>query len=226
MCHQVPFWCGIRCKTLLENYGCGCVWAVPDLKHMHESIKTGLQFSSLGLHAMGTLKLMPINCRPSKTQASSESMSTDPMQLPCTLDWGSWDWSCTTAYSRPCEFRILLASGPPPCLWTWWWNSLDSLPQASHGSRPWQTRCFWTKPRWYLRWRVSGKVFVGEICAKQTRKFCCKMSRHISPLHNKPRPPPWPGWKSRFRRFCPTSPSPGWPFQHPTTLPQPLSKAH
>ena len=30
MCHQLPFWCGIRCKTFLENYGCGCVWAVPD----------------------------------------------------------------------------------------------------------------------------------------------------------------------------------------------------
>ena len=27
MCHQMPFWCGIRCKTFLENYGCGCVWA-------------------------------------------------------------------------------------------------------------------------------------------------------------------------------------------------------
>ena len=23
-------WCGIRCETFLENYGCGCVWAVPD----------------------------------------------------------------------------------------------------------------------------------------------------------------------------------------------------
>ena len=30
MCHQVPFWCGIRCETFWENYGCGCVWAVPD----------------------------------------------------------------------------------------------------------------------------------------------------------------------------------------------------
>ena len=30
-CHQMPFWCGIRCKTFLEDYGCGCVWAVPDL---------------------------------------------------------------------------------------------------------------------------------------------------------------------------------------------------
>ena len=29
MWHQVPFWCGIRCKTFLEEYGCGCVWAVP-----------------------------------------------------------------------------------------------------------------------------------------------------------------------------------------------------
>ena len=32
MCHQMPFWCGIRCKIFLENYGCGCVWAVPELK--------------------------------------------------------------------------------------------------------------------------------------------------------------------------------------------------
>ena len=31
MCHQMPFWWGIRCKTFLEDYGCGCVWAVPDL---------------------------------------------------------------------------------------------------------------------------------------------------------------------------------------------------
>ena len=30
MRHQVPFWCGIRCKTFLEHYGCGCVWAVPE----------------------------------------------------------------------------------------------------------------------------------------------------------------------------------------------------
>ena len=30
MCHQMPFWCDIRCKTFLENYSCGCVWAVPD----------------------------------------------------------------------------------------------------------------------------------------------------------------------------------------------------
>ena len=28
--HQMPFWCGIRCKTILEDYGCGCVWAVPE----------------------------------------------------------------------------------------------------------------------------------------------------------------------------------------------------
>ena len=32
MCHQMPFWCGIRCKTIWENYGCGCVWAVLDNK--------------------------------------------------------------------------------------------------------------------------------------------------------------------------------------------------
>ena len=32
MCHQMPFWRGIRCKTFLENYGCGCVWAVPELR--------------------------------------------------------------------------------------------------------------------------------------------------------------------------------------------------
>ena len=30
MCHQMLFWCGIRCKTFLDNYGCGCAWAVPD----------------------------------------------------------------------------------------------------------------------------------------------------------------------------------------------------
>ena len=33
MCHQMPFWCGIRCKTFfkfLEDYVCGCGWAVPD----------------------------------------------------------------------------------------------------------------------------------------------------------------------------------------------------
>ena len=30
MCHQMPFWCGIRCKTFLEDYGCGCDWAVPE----------------------------------------------------------------------------------------------------------------------------------------------------------------------------------------------------
>ena len=30
MCHQMPIWCGIRCKIVLENYGCGCVRAVPD----------------------------------------------------------------------------------------------------------------------------------------------------------------------------------------------------
>ena len=32
MCHHMPFWCGIRCKTFLENYGCGCVWAVHDTR--------------------------------------------------------------------------------------------------------------------------------------------------------------------------------------------------
>ena len=26
----MPFWCGIRCKTFLEDYGCGCVWAVAE----------------------------------------------------------------------------------------------------------------------------------------------------------------------------------------------------
>ena len=31
MCHHMPFWCGIRCKAFGDNYGCGCVWAVPDL---------------------------------------------------------------------------------------------------------------------------------------------------------------------------------------------------
>ena len=30
MCHQMPFWCGIKCKTFLVDYGCGCGWAVPD----------------------------------------------------------------------------------------------------------------------------------------------------------------------------------------------------
>ena len=57
-------------------------------------------------------------------------MSTDPMQLPCALNWSSWDWSC--AHSRPCEFCILPVSRTPPCLWTWWWNCLDSLPQTPH----------------------------------------------------------------------------------------------
>ena len=28
MRHQVAIWCDIRCKNRLENYGCGCVWAV------------------------------------------------------------------------------------------------------------------------------------------------------------------------------------------------------
>ena len=27
--HQMPIWCDIRCKTFLDNYGCGCIWAVP-----------------------------------------------------------------------------------------------------------------------------------------------------------------------------------------------------
>ena len=31
MCHQMPFWCGFRCKTFLENYGRGCAWAVPEV---------------------------------------------------------------------------------------------------------------------------------------------------------------------------------------------------
>ena len=35
MCHQMPFWCGIRCQTFLEDYGCGCVWAVPELPLSH-----------------------------------------------------------------------------------------------------------------------------------------------------------------------------------------------
>ena len=34
MCHQMPFWCGIRCKTFSEDYGCGCVWAVPECNVM------------------------------------------------------------------------------------------------------------------------------------------------------------------------------------------------
>ena len=32
------FWCGIRCKTLLENYGCGCVLAVPDFCNFEPQI--------------------------------------------------------------------------------------------------------------------------------------------------------------------------------------------
>ena len=28
----MPFWCGIRCKTVLEDYGCGCGWAIPEKK--------------------------------------------------------------------------------------------------------------------------------------------------------------------------------------------------
>ena len=62
---------------------------------------------------------------------ASESMSTDPMQLPCTLDWGSWDWSCTSAHSRPCEFRILPALAHLP-VFEPGGGSLDSLPQTSH----------------------------------------------------------------------------------------------
>ena len=27
----MPFWCGIRCNFFGENYGCGCVWAVPEI---------------------------------------------------------------------------------------------------------------------------------------------------------------------------------------------------
>ena len=34
----MPFWCGIRCKTLLENYGCGCVSAVPDFCNFEPQI--------------------------------------------------------------------------------------------------------------------------------------------------------------------------------------------
>ena len=30
MCHEMPFWCGIRCNIFLDDSGCGCVWAVLD----------------------------------------------------------------------------------------------------------------------------------------------------------------------------------------------------
>ena len=43
MCHQMPFWCGMRCKTFLEDYGCGCVWAVPE-----ESASQSASWMSLG----------------------------------------------------------------------------------------------------------------------------------------------------------------------------------
>ena len=32
MCHEVPFGWDIRCKMFLDNYGCGCGWAVPEKK--------------------------------------------------------------------------------------------------------------------------------------------------------------------------------------------------
>ena len=57
---------------------------------MHESIKGGLQFSPFGLHAMGTLKTMPINCRPSNpkrtqkicrlTQCNCHALSTEALE--------------------------------------------------------------------------------------------------------------------------------------------------
>ena len=31
MCHQLPIWCAIRCKAILEHNGRGCGWAVPAL---------------------------------------------------------------------------------------------------------------------------------------------------------------------------------------------------
>ena len=39
-CHQMPFWCGIRCKTFLENYGCGRVWAVPEFAGEHNCLSS------------------------------------------------------------------------------------------------------------------------------------------------------------------------------------------
>ena len=38
------FWCGIRCKFFLENYGCGCVGAVPDFKEFWLFLDSILDF--------------------------------------------------------------------------------------------------------------------------------------------------------------------------------------
>ena len=46
MRHQMPFWHGIRCKTVLENYGCGCVCRAALKGTNLKGTNANLQFSA------------------------------------------------------------------------------------------------------------------------------------------------------------------------------------
>ena len=71
MCHQMPFWCGIRCKTFLANYGCGCVWAVPDLRASR--FWTGDKNTVYQKHGL---------CHPDSSSAEQKLETQNPPKIP------------------------------------------------------------------------------------------------------------------------------------------------
>ena len=89
-----------------------CVCKPSPLKHMHESTRAALQFSSLRLHAMGTAKLMLINRRPTNRPKRPQKV--------CRLT----QCNCHALSTEAPETDLALAPTPDPV------NSASSLPLA------------------------------------------------------------------------------------------------
>ena len=129
----------------------------------------------------------------------------------------------------PVNSTASLASGPPPSLWSWWWDSLDSLPQTSHDvgyDRPdvfAQSRCQ------ICSGGSMANFVVGEICAKQARTFRPPRKQFAANFAaaqlTSSTPSAWLKIKilpllSKLRRVQVGR------FRHPATLLQPLSQTH
>ena len=107
MCHQMLFSCGIRCKTFLEDYGCGCVWAVPDTKMTGVSKMSLLIFVAFARFLALTVKFWHvIDHRKRKGLTMNESKTAHLRSRNLKgLVFLSWCFSC---WAFPWSFECFL----------------------------------------------------------------------------------------------------------------------
>ena len=132
---------------------------------MYESMRAGLQVSSLGLPAMGTLKLMKINCRSKRphkvcrlTQCNCHALSTEAPETDLALE----------PTPAPVNSASSLHSLTSPSL-SLVMEFSGFSPHTSHEVGRDRPDVF-GQSRGEICDGVSvAKYFTGEICAKQAR---------------------------------------------------------